>query len=63
MKINQYTRHEHRQTPRIFYLKLWTFDLLFFYLDMEFLGLFGVCCGLLSGFGDLGWGTSDVLFL
>ena len=39
---NKYTRHEHRQTPTIFYLKLWTFALLFFYLDMEFLGLFGV---------------------
>ena len=35
----KYTRHEHRQTPTIFYLKLWTFALLFFSLDMEFLGL------------------------
>ena len=37
-----YTRHEHRQTPTIFYLKIWTFALLFNFLDMEFLGLFGV---------------------
>ena len=37
--ISEYTRHEHRQTPTIFYLKLWTFALLFFSLDMEFLGL------------------------
>ena len=35
----KYTRYEHRQTPTIFYLKLWTFALLFFSLDMEFLGL------------------------
>ena len=41
-RIIEYTRHEHRQTPTIFYLKLWTFALLFFYLDMEFLGLFGL---------------------
>ena len=40
--IEKYTQHEHRQTPTIFYLKLWTFALLFFYLDMEFLGIFGV---------------------
>ena len=36
---DEYTRHEHRQTPKIFYLKLWTFALLFFSLDMEFLRL------------------------
>ena len=35
----KYTRHEHRQTPTIFYPKLWTFALLFFSLNMEFLGL------------------------
>ena len=40
--LKKYTRHEHRQTPTLFYLKLWTFALLFIYLDMEFLGLFGV---------------------
>ena len=41
-KNEKYTRHEHRATPTIFYLKLWTFALLCFYLDIEFLGLFGV---------------------
>ena len=38
-KQYKYTRYEHRQTPTISYLKLWTFGLLFFSLDMEFLGL------------------------
>ena len=38
-KCIEYTRHEHRQTPTIFNLKLWTFALLFFSLDMELLGL------------------------
>ena len=42
MAESVFARHEHQQTPTIFYLKLWTFALLFFYLDMEFLGLFGV---------------------
>ena len=41
-QIGLYTRHEHRQTPTIFFIKLQTFALLFFYLDMEYLGLFGV---------------------
>ena len=41
-KRTEYTRHEHQQTPTIFYLQIWTFAHLFFYLDMEFLGLFGV---------------------
>ena len=38
----KYIWHDHLQTPTIFYLKLWTFAPLFFHLDMEFLGLFGV---------------------
>ena len=35
----EYTRHEHRQTPTIFHLRLWTFALLLFYLDMDYLGI------------------------
>ena len=58
-KRDKYTRHEHRQTPTIFYLKLWTFALLFFSLDMKFLGLL-VCLWTFKWVGgplvgDFGW--------
>ena len=46
----EYTRHEHRQTPTIFYIKLWNLALLFFSLDMEFLGLL-VCLGTFKWVG------------
>ena len=45
-----------------FLSQIMDFCSIFFYLDMYFLGLFGVC-GLLSGLEDLGWDTLDVLFL
>ena len=57
----QYTRHEHRQTPTIFYLKLWTFALLFFSLDMEFLGLL-VCLWTFKWVGGPLVGDFGVLF-
>ena len=50
IKGDEYTRHEHQQTPTIFYLKLWTFALLFFSLDMECLGL-SVCLWTLKWVG------------
>ena len=52
----KYTPHEHRQTPTIFYLKLWTFAILFVYLDMEVSGLFGVFVDFSVGSGTLGGG-------
>ena len=60
--VEKYTRHEHRQTPTIFYLKLWTFALLFFSLDMEFLGLL-VCLWTFKWVGGPLVGTLDVQFL
>ena len=41
-KNHKYTRHEHRQSPANFFLKLWTFAPLFSYSDLEILGHFGV---------------------
>ena len=52
----EYTRHEHRQTPTVFYLKLWTFALLFYYLCMDFFLPFWGFLWLFRGFGGLGGG-------